>query len=236
MLARLRRVWRAGFLARARIELSELAELGRLSKYALNSSSEYMLQGSAFIEPGDPDDTKNAKRSRAKITDYVSTLSNLTPREFESMCAQVLHHMGVKDPVATRYSGEEGTDFFGRLRLNAHVLRTYKFPGVEKQHTSGRVSTPEIRDLVGAVELAIGGAYGSAVSPYPDLRLRVCDPIFYLFFTTGQISSNSWRLLERSGVIAMDGEMVAAFLVDREVALANGKFDIGQFGQWVQVR
>ncbi len=206
-----------------------------------------MIQGSAFIEPGDPDDTKNAKRSRAKITDYVSALSNLTPREFETMCAQVLHHMGVKDPVATRYSGDEGIDFFGRLRLDAHVLRTYKFPGVEKQlkvwtigqakqHTSGRVSTPEIRDLVGAVELAIGGAYGSAVSPYSDPRLRVCDPIFYLFFTTGQISSNSWRLLERRGVIAMDGEMVAAFLADREVALANGKFDIGQFGQRVQVR
>ena len=184
MLARLRRVWREGFLARAQTELSELAELGRLSKYELNSSSEYMIQGSAFIEPGDPDDTKNAKRSRAKITDYVSALSNLTPREFETMCAQVLHHMGVKDPVATQYYGDEGIDFFGRLRLDAHVLRTYKFPGVEKQlkvwmigqakqHTSGRVSAPEIRDLVGAVELAIGGAYGSAVSPYPDLRLRV---------------------------------------------------------------
>jgi hypothetical protein len=68
---------------------------------------------------------------------------------------------------------------------------------------------------------------------YDNLDIRLCDPIFYLFFTTGTISPPGWRLLARSGVVGMDGEMVAAFLCDRDVGLVDDEFDIGAFATWL---
>jgi hypothetical protein len=106
--------------------------------------------------------------------------------------------------------------------------------GQAKHYRAGQVSTFEIRELVGAVDLAKAGAYGSAMDKYADLRLRVCDPVFYLFFTTGRISSNSWRLIARSGVAAMDGNMIASFLADRGIGTdSKGVFQEDVFKHWL---
>ena len=76
-------------------------------------------------------------------------------------------------------------------------------------------------------------AYGSGDEKYGDLNIRACDPVFFLFFTTGRMTTNSWTLLDRSGVIGMDGEMVAAFLADHGIGLLDGKFDKEKFKIWL---
>jgi hypothetical protein len=57
--------------------------------------------------------------------------------------------------------------------------------------------------------------------------------VFYLFFTTGRLSSNSWALLERSGVIGMDGEMVSAFLADHSIGIIDSEFSETEFRKWL---
>lgn len=54
---------------------------------------------------------------------------------------------------------------------------------------------------------------------YPDLRIRVADPVFMLFFTTGRISTDGWQLVQKSGFVAMDGEILATFPADHGVAI-----------------
>jgi hypothetical protein len=52
--------------------------------------------------------------------------------------------------------------------------------------------------------------------------------------TTGTFSSNAWRLLKSSGIIGMDGEMVAAFLADRGAGLSAKQFDFDSFIRWIE--
>jgi hypothetical protein len=81
--------------------------------------------------------------------------------------------------------------------------------------------------------LARGRAFSTTHAPYTDLAVRVCDPVFFLFFTTGRISSQGWKLLLNSGVVGMDGGMVAALLAESGVGVASDKFDDTLLKNWV---
>lgn len=236
--------WANKFLNLLRRELSEFNEIGRFVPFAFNSSSDYFLQGCAFIERGDSDEVKKAKKRRSLFAGYIAALSNLTPRQFEALCVGLLHILGVNEPKITSYSADEGIDFYGRLRFDQFMLENQEFPGIRRQLTAwmigqakhysvGDVSTFEIRELVGAIELAKGQAFGGAGEKYAELVLRVCDPVSYLFFTTGRITLNSWRLLAKSGVAGMDGNMVASFLADRAVGSQNGTFSDDRLKEWI---
>src|SRR5947208_5289584 len=95
-----------------RRELGELNRLGRFATYAFNSSSTDLVQGAAFIEPSDSGAVKAAKTKRTHFDSYLTALRELTPREFEMLCAGVLNLLGVREPVLTPYSADEGLDFY----------------------------------------------------------------------------------------------------------------------------
>lgn len=239
--------WEQAFIRRLRREQSSLMEIGRPCPYTFNSSSEDLIQGAAFIEDGvDDEAVKEAKRRRAFAERYGAALRVLTPTQFEWLCLGILEELGVVEIHLTAYSGDEGIDFYGRLRLEGRLRVVCAFPGVErrlvvwmvgqaKHYQATQVATPDIRELVGAVTLGRARAFGGPKSAkYQDLNIAVCDPVFYLFFTTGRISADGWRLLLRSGVIAMDGEMVAAFLAEQGVGLdENQRYDEARFIGWV---
>ena len=110
--------WKARFLARLRSELSESNRLGRFCLRDFNSSSDYMVQGCAFIEVGvDTAQLQEAKRRRATIGDYVAAITKVSPDDFEAMCRGMLAELGVDDPVVTPHLADEGIDFYGRLKL-----------------------------------------------------------------------------------------------------------------------
>jgi Restriction endonuclease len=237
--------WEDRFLVRLRRESSAFSAIGRVCLHAFNSSSEYMIQGSAFVETHvDSPELQAAKGNRARFANYYAALSALTPTEFEAMCRGIVALLGVQEPQLTATSSDEGIDFYGRLRLEDLLPRIDALPDVYRQLTAWmigqakhyqatQVATPDIRDLVGAINLARGKAFGSNTPAYEDMNILVCDPVFYLFFTTGTISADGWRLLERSGVVGMDGHMVAAFLADQGVGLVNGTFDVSELRRWL---
>jgi len=237
--------WGDRFLYLLRQELSEFNRIGRFTPFDFNSSSDYLIQGCAFIEPRDSDEIKEAKRRRSQYSRYAAALTRLSPREFEALCVGLLSVIGVGDLQITPYSADEGIDFYGKLKLERLVFSDSIYSGVQRQlavwmlgqakhYSAGQVSTFEIRELVGAVELARGNAYGSVREKYADLHPRVCDPIFYLFFTTGRISLNSWRLITKSGVAAMDGDMIAAFLADQAIGTDDAHvFHEEAFKSWI---
>lgn len=237
--------WAPQVLVLLRRELDELSRFGRFAPYAFNSSSSELIQGSAFIEPCDSHDVKAAKTKRTHFASYLNSLRELTPRQFEALCAGVLNRLGVTEPVLTPYSGDEGLDFYGHLSLERRLLPEVVFPGLQtqlgiwmvgqaKHYSTGNVSTPDVRDLVGAVTLAKAHAFGSLREKYRDLAIRVCDPVFYLFFTTSNLSSDAWTLLRSSGVVGMDGHMLSAYLADQGIGLSEGTFDKAVFMNWLE--
>lgn len=237
--------WEPQILSLLQRELSQLHQTGRFATFAFNSSSPQLIQGSAFVEPSDPAEVKEAKQRRAQHSSYLAALRTLSPRQFEMLCAGVLRLFGVQHPTLTPYSADEGLDFYGRLQLDSHIMPAAVFPGIHtqlsvwmigqaKHYLLGKVSTPDVRDLVGAVTLAKGRAFASGTDKYADLLVRVCDPVFFLFFTTSSLTSDAWSLLSSSGVVGMDGEMLAAFLADKGVAQSTGKFDKAALIEWVK--
>ena len=59
--------------------------------------------------------------------------------------------------------------------------------GQSKHYPNTRISTAEIRELVGSVELARAKVFAGSTNPLDELRVRLCDTIIYLFFTTAAI-------------------------------------------------
>jgi hypothetical protein len=236
--------WQRATLQHLRGEIDALQKVGRPPKICFNSSSDYMVQGACYIERKDPEDLREKKRRRSRSEDYNRVLRTLNPNQFETLCGKLIGLLGVQNPNVTRSCADEGIDFYGRLSLGSIFFPKDLTPTIQRQlsiwlvgqakrYVSLQSGTSEIRDLVGAITLGRANAIGSLDSPFPDLTIRVGDPVFALFLTTGTISSNAWRLLQRSGVIGMDGEMIAAFLADREAGIGASSFDSDAFCRWL---
>ncbi len=236
--------WVGRFLLRCGRLVSERNGSGQFCEFTLNSSSPDLLQGASFVEGIDPPEVAEAKTRRLAHGDYRAALDGLSPSEFEWACRGMLAAMGVRDPVVSRRSADEGIDFYGQLPLSDELRRAVALPGFystlsvwlvgqAKHYRATQVATPDIRELVGSVELARARAFASSAS-LPDLRMRLCDPVFYLFFTTGKISADGWALMRASGVVGMDGPMVAAFLADHDIGCSTGTFELSLFQAWVQ--
>jgi hypothetical protein len=174
-------------------------------------------------------------------------LRGLTPDQFELICVRLLSLLGVPTPVLTPYRGDQGIDFFGRMSIGDLTSHGPLFPvfetdlvlwlvGQAKHYPDSKISTPDIRALAGSAFLARVRAFPRE-GALPQLNVRACDPIIMLFFTTGQISSDGWSLCRRAGIAAMDGEMLAAFLADKQVGIEgegeSQSFCLNVFAEWL---
>lgn len=150
--------------------------------------------------------------------------------------------MGAETHLSPR-SGDQGIDFYGRLNFEGRLKQIYMLPSIDrrlrvwligqaKHYKSAKVSTPDVRELVGSIELARSRIHAGSRG-LTGLEIAPCDPIFYLFFTTGEISRDGWQLLERSGAIGLDGRMVASFLADSGMGLVDGEFDSISLNSWL---
>lgn len=236
--------WEAAVRAKLLTSIRITEERGAQPQIAFNSSSSYMIQGACFIEGTDSDEIVAQKERRLRWTDYYKTLQELSPSEFELLCKQVLRLIGARNVRLTKETRDEGIDFYGQLSVvdlivPSSVLRFKPFEslleiwlvGQAKHYKSIKVATPDLRELVGSVSLASARAFADLdPEKYPDLQIRLADPVFMLFFTTGRISVDGWQLIKKTGIIAMDGEMLATFLADHSVAITFDG-DIRQFSQ-----
>lgn len=123
--------------------------------------------------------------------------------------------------------------FSDSLSQNVHKQLFVWLIGQAKHYVKQSVGTKDIRELVGSVELAKRGAYASSQMPHTGLEIRQADPVCCILLTTGVLTSDSWALLRRSGVIGMDGEMIAAFLADKEAGQDGQGFELDTFVEWL---
>jgi hypothetical protein len=237
--------WEPTLKSKLKIEINRLLEMGRPPRITFNSSSEYMIQGACFIEPIDQMETKDSKNRRLQSDLYYDVFEELNPTQFEKLCGGLIGLIGVDKPYVTKSTSDDGIDFYGSISLGSIFFPKDLTPTIQKQLTIwiigqakhykiSQLGTQEIRDLAGSVLLGRSQAFGSSESPFPHLKTRVGDPIFSILITTGTLSANAWRLLQRSGIIGMDGEMVAAFLADRSAGQDDGNFKKENFMRWIE--
>ena len=235
--------WEASVDRILRSKLNEMQKEGRPARVSYNSSDSAFVQGACFIEPSDPPDIQEQKRRRSRLGSYLKLIQGLDADEFELLCRRLLRLFGASSPNLTRRTGDDGIDFYGKVRgeyvFFAHDLQptiqrqlSIWLVGQAKQFGRTQAGTREIRDLVGAVELGRSGTFSTEASPYPNLKLRACDPVFAMLVTGGTLSGRAWSLIRKSGVIGIDGELLATFLVDRVSELGSNP-TVDQFREWL---
>ena len=236
-------IWDERFRSYLRDDLSELNRLGRHCFFAFNSSSETMLQGAAFIEPKDSDSLKAEKARRRLFGSYIEALRQLTDRQLELVSVGLLNLVGMESPTVTKFSADKGVDFFGRLKLEALLFANENVSGWHRQmeawmigqaknYVDGTVSTPALRELIGTVAMLRSPLADR--TQYPKLVIRTCDSVFHVLVTTGRLSAEVWKDIDRHGAIGIDGEMLASFLASRSVATtAENAFDSAKLFEWL---
>ncbi len=207
------------------------------------TNGDYLIRGSCHVFPTDSSievDAKRRRKTSLQITEILKTISD--PNDLERLCVKILGLLGVSSPVLTRAARDEGIDFFGKINPIAEKYYFDVTPTVQKSldiwlvgqakhYPSGKAGTPDLRHLFGSVALARANAFSTNSFTAKTLILRVADPVFCLFFTTGQLSNDAWTLAKATGIVAMDGSMLSAFLADRD--LNDTIVDPSEFRKWL---
>ena len=219
-------------------------EHAKFVRVSLNSSNDDFIQGACYVEPTDDETVGAAKRRRGTLLRYVDEFENIDPNGFERLCGRTLSLFQVEEEFVTRASADQGIDFFGRVPvgqilkpaiIDAGVEKHFKvwLVGQAKHYQATQVATKDIRELVGSIALAKSKVFAGSIDPLAKLQMRICDPVVYLFFSTGTISRDARDLLMKAGVIAMDGLQLAMFLADHGVGLNENEFSSNTFQAWL---
>lgn len=239
-------LWLRRFERRADFIITKIIDAGGYLLFSFNSSGKDFLQGACYAEPHEPPDYKLAKARRASTLRVYQHCCNLTPERFEQLSGKILSLLRVETSHVSRRSGDQGIDFFGRVPLGEMLKPGLLNPGAEKNifvwlvgqakhYQDTKVSTADVRELVGSVEFARAKVFAGTIDPLSELTARLCDPIIYLFFTTGRFTRDSVDLLTRSGVLSFDGLQISQFLADHGVGIIHDKFDETEFNTWLNL-
>lgn len=237
-------LWLPRFVRRLQYISDESVEVGGYLSFAFNSSGTDYVQGYCFCEPSDPPEIVQAKGKRANTVLIYEHCSHISETNFERLSGKILELLKVEEAFVSRRSADQGIDFFGRVHFGDMLKSTLLHPGAEKNfyvwlvgqskhYPESRVSTQEIRELVGSVELAKAKVFAGGSDPLEQLKARLCDPVIYLFFTTGRFTRDSKDILTRSGVLSFNGLQIAQFLADRGVGFSSFGFDPVTFDAWL---
>lgn len=214
--------------ARIRTEQDEALGSGNTWVVEVFGSEGEYVRSASLEDKSLPFQEQQIRASRRHIDDITSSLRGLSPAEFERACTAIIRLFGAKEPKTSSLSNDGGIDFYGRLELKGRLDSHLPYGGIDdrvglwlmgqakRYNPANSVQTADIRELVGSVELA---RTGGAIHDWEGLHLRPFDAVIQLFFTTGRFSAGSIRLLEKSGIIHMDGTQLATFLADCRIGI-----------------
>lgn len=235
--------WRDRFVNSIRSIIREEQSRRHFPRFVFNSASDQHLQGYCFCEPNDSAETIDAKRKRSRQIEYYEYLVRLHYNQFEMFCGALLRLWNCTSVNVTQASADQGVDFYGKVPLGKFLKKTILpesaeegmfawIVGQAKKYDISKISTSELRELVGAVQLAKSKVFSTATDPLSELNILTCNPVIYLIATTGQMTSGSHKVLERSGIIGLDGFQLSTILADNEVAVENGQLSWSSFESW----
>lgn len=211
-------------------------------------TTEDTVAGACHILPTDSEDVATAKSGRLHHAALLAKIRSLTFGEFEVFGKRVLKELGAADPRVTPHGGDQGIDFFGRFSLGqlhalpepflrlAHDVRLL-FAGQAKHYPDSTIGPNIVRELIGAVSLARTKTFSTdGLDLFQELEIRPFSPVVAMLFTTGSISRGAYQLAASAGIVAKNGDQLAAFLADRGVGMSAATprtFDDALFDVWL---
>jgi hypothetical protein len=143
------------------------------------------------------------KRLASEIR-FQNSLSRTSAADFEKLAAVVLKAVGCREVYATPLSHDQGVDAFGYQELVRPtpygVTHGLTWIAQAKHDRATKVSTCDVRELLGSKELLVSKVFSTVDERYKELQLRSFAPIAIALVTTEEIPSTVRRLADRAGV------------------------------------
>jgi restriction endonuclease len=141
---------------------------------------------------------------QAKEITFQDALHALSAAEFEKLAAIILKVLGCKEVFFTPSSHDQGVDAFGYQDLVSPtpygILHHLTWIAQAKHYLASRVTTGDVRELVGSKELLLAKAFSSVDERYRELRLKHYAPTAIALITTEEIPLTVRRLAAAAGV------------------------------------
>ncbi len=165
----------------------------------------------SFISALD-DNTLNYSFEKKFLDRYRSTFTfvqKVSPKEFESLCAYYVSLLGCEDFRVTRWSSDQGLDFYGTLpfkekNLFGPVSEKVFLIGQAKLYNA-KVGTGEIREFFGSIELLKRKLYSDEKYAYSfATELKPYTLINPIFISSSSFSKDAIKLCKSVGIRIID--------------------------------
>jgi Restriction endonuclease len=144
------------------------------------------------------------QKKLARETRFQDSLHKTTADEFEKLAAILLKVLGCTDVFSTPSSHDQGIDAFGYVALVRPtpygVTHGLTWIAQAKHYLATKVTTGDVRELVGSKELLVAKVFSTVDERYKELRLRLYAPTAVALITTEEIPSTVRRLADGAGV------------------------------------
>ncbi|EPB6174185.1 restriction endonuclease [Vibrio cholerae] len=155
-----------------------------------------------------------------------SFITSINPTDFEYLCAYYLNLLGCLQFEVTRQSSDQGLDFYGVLPFEKH---SYFGPTSEKSFLIGqaklytnKVSTNEIREFYGSIELLRRRIYSKEIYSYRfATELKSFSLINPIFISSTTFTEDAAELCNKIGIRMVDIVKLNSLLSTVEKAFAS---------------
>lgn len=160
---------------------------------------------------------------------FQDAINKLTDSEFETLSAKILLLLGCRESWVTPQSHDQGLDAFGyasafpagvpiQISDQCRIVCLAQ----AKHYRKHKVGSSEIREFVGARELAIHKIFSTEDQRYADLEIRPFGPSMMVFITTEELPRTVKLMGKNSGIIVLSAQDLAViFLKARIVRVGN---------------
>lgn len=153
-------------------------------------------------------------------------ITSINPTDFEYLCAYYLNLLGCQRFEVTRQSSDQGLDFYGVLPFEKH---SYFGPTSEKSFLIGqaklytsKVSTSEIREFYGSIELLKLRIYSKEIYSYKfATELKSFSLVNPIFISSTTFTKDAEELCDKIGIRMVDIVKLNSLLSTVEKAFNN---------------
>jgi Restriction endonuclease len=146
----------------------------------------------------------NSSVKRPKEIVFQDALHKLTAKEFERLAAVILKLLHCNQVFFTPDSHDQGVDAFGYRDVVSAMPygSTHRLTWIAqaKHFVATRVTTANVRELVGSKELLVAKVFSTVDERYKELRLKHYAPTAIALITTEEIPATVRRLADGAGV------------------------------------
>jgi len=146
----------------------------------------------------------NRLKKLAEEIRFQNSLHRTSAANFEKLAAIVLRILGCQEVFSTPESHDQGVDAFGYQTLVEPtpygVTHGLTWIAQAKHYMATRVTTGDVRELIGSKELLVAKVFSTVDERYKELRLRSYAPIAIALITTEEIPTTVRRLADGAGV------------------------------------